>query len=117
MAQTCPQCQSQASDEANHCPSCGAALSAAAAPAQGAPASGPPQGSIPPPAAAPAGAGAGASTFRGAGLSGQLFQSLVSNDTTQAANTGKAIASLAAALNGKTQASASGSGGSTITIG
>jgi hypothetical protein len=52
-----------------------------------------------------------------AGLSGQLFQSLVQNDTTQAANTGKAIASLAAALNGKTQASGSGSGGTTVTIG
>ena len=49
-----------------------------------------------------------------AGLSGQLFQALVSNDTTQAANTGKAIASLAAALNGKSQASG---GGTTITVG
>jgi hypothetical protein len=36
-----------------------------------------------------------------AGLSGQLYQALVANDTTQAANTGKAIATLAAALNGK----------------
>jgi len=36
-----------------------------------------------------------------AGLSGQLYQALVQNDTTQAANTGKAIATLAAALNGK----------------
>jgi hypothetical protein len=43
------------------------------------------------------GAGQGAS-----GLSNQLYQTLVQNDTTQAANTGKAIASLAAALNGKT---------------
>lgn len=41
-------------------------------------------------------AGAGA-----AGLSGQLYQALVQNDTTQAANAGKAIATLAAALNGK----------------
>lgn len=49
-----------------------------------------------------------------AGLSGQLFTQLVQNDTTQAANTGKAIATLAAALNGKSQASA---GGQTITIG
>jgi hypothetical protein len=39
-----------------------------------------------------------------AGLSGQLYQALVQNDTTQAGNIGKAIASLAAALNGKTQA-------------
>lgn len=36
-----------------------------------------------------------------AGLSGQLYQALVANDTTQAANTGKAIATLAAAMNGK----------------
>jgi hypothetical protein len=36
-----------------------------------------------------------------AGLSGSLYQTLVQNDTTQAANTGKAIATLAAALNGK----------------
>jgi hypothetical protein len=67
MAQTCPQCQSQASDEANHCPNCGAALSAAAAPAQAAPpqaapAAGPPPGSTPPPAAAAAGAGAAAAS-------------------------------------------------------
>lgn len=39
-----------------------------------------------------------------AGLSGQLYQALVSNDTAQAKNTGAAIASLAAALNGRTQA-------------
>jgi hypothetical protein len=37
-----------------------------------------------------------------AGLSGSLYEQLVQNDTTQAANTGKAIASLAAAMNGKT---------------
>jgi hypothetical protein len=43
-----------------------------------------------------------------AGLSGQLYQQLVSNDTTQSANTGKAIATLAAALNGKSQNSAGG---------
>ncbi len=49
-----------------------------------------------------------------AGLSGQLYQALVQNDTTQAANTGKAIAALAAALNGKGQASGSGT---TVTIG
>ncbi len=64
MAQTCPQCQSQAGDDANHCPSCGALLSAGAAPPQGATAAaGPPPGSTPPPpqAAAPAGAGAAAS--------------------------------------------------------
>lgn len=52
-----------------------------------------------------------------AGLSGQLYQALVQNDTTQAVNTGKAIAALAAALNGKAQASAGGTGGTTITLG
>jgi hypothetical protein len=49
-----------------------------------------------------------------AGISGNLYSSLVQNDTTQAANTGKAIAALAAALGGKSQASL---GGQTITIG
>ncbi len=49
-----------------------------------------------------------------AGLSGQLFQALVQNDTTQAANTGKAIATLAAALSGRNQANA---GGITISTG
>jgi hypothetical protein len=49
-----------------------------------------------------------------AGLSGQLFSTLVANDTTQAANAGKAIASLAAALSGKTQATI---GSTPITIG
>jgi hypothetical protein len=48
-----------------------------------------------------------------AGLSGQLYQALVSNDTTQTANIGKAIASLAAALNGKSQANI---GGTTLQI-
>lgn len=39
-----------------------------------------------------------------AGLSGQLYQALVNNDTNAAANTGRAIATLAAALNGKSSA-------------
>jgi hypothetical protein len=43
-----------------------------------------------------------------AGLSGQLYSALVQNDTTQAANTGKAIATLAAALNGKSSNSIGG---------
>ena len=43
-----------------------------------------------------------------AGLSGQLFRPWSKNDTTQAANTGKAIATLAAAMNGKTNVSAGG---------
>lgn len=38
-----------------------------------------------------------------ANLSGNLYQTLVQNDTASAANTGKAIATLAAALNGKSQ--------------
>jgi hypothetical protein len=50
-----------------------------------------------------------------AGLSGQLYQTLVQNDTTQAANTGKAIATLAAALNGKSQNS--GPGNITVSTG
>lgn len=54
-------------------------------------------------------AGAGLS-----GLSGQLYTALVQNDTTQAANIGKSIATLAAALNGKTSTNA---GGQTLTIG
>jgi hypothetical protein len=49
-----------------------------------------------------------------AGLSGQLYTALVQNDTTQSANIGKAIASLAAALNGKSQAKL---GSTPITIG
>jgi hypothetical protein len=49
-----------------------------------------------------------------AGLSGQLYQALVANDTTQAANAGKAIASLAAALSGKSQATI---GSTPITVG
>ena len=48
-----------------------------------------------------------------AGLSGQLYQALVANDTTQAHNTGQAIATLAAALNGKTSVNA---GSTNITV-
>jgi hypothetical protein len=49
-----------------------------------------------------------------AGLSGNLYSALVSNDTTQSANMGKAIATLAAALNGKSNNSF---GGTTVTTG
>jgi len=52
-----------------------------------------------------------------AGLSGDLYKALIANDTAQAANTGKAIATLAAALNGRSQASSPGVGGTTISIG
>ena len=38
MPKTCPQCQNETTDEANHCPSCGAALAGGAAPAAGGPA-------------------------------------------------------------------------------
>jgi hypothetical protein len=62
MAQTCPQCQSQAGDEANHCPNCGASLSTAAAAPHDASATGPASGSsAPPPAAAAAPTAAAAS--------------------------------------------------------
>jgi len=43
-----------------------------------------------------------------AGLSGQLYQALVQNDTAAAANTGKAIATLAAAMNGRSQTTLGG---------
>jgi hypothetical protein len=55
MPQTCPQCQTEAGEGANHCPNCGAQFSAAAA-TQGAPAGGTPTAPT-----APAGAGARAS--------------------------------------------------------
>jgi hypothetical protein len=63
MPQTCPQCQSEASDVANNCPNCGARLSAAPQDAAAAPSapsapSAPPTASAPPAQAAPAGAAA-----------------------------------------------------------
>ena len=51
MPKTCPQCQSEAADDASACPSCGASLSAGATATQAAPA-----GSAPAPATAPAAA-------------------------------------------------------------
>ncbi len=59
MPQTCPQCQSQAADDATFCPSCGAALSATSTGTQDAPTVGAPATA----AAAPAGATASASTM------------------------------------------------------
>lgn len=53
MPKTCPQCQSEAADEATYCPSCGTALGAAAT------------SPAPPPAGAPAGAGAPAAATTG----------------------------------------------------
>ena len=50
-----------------------------------------------------------------AGLSGQLYSTLVQNDTQAAANTGKAIANLASALNGKSPGTSAG--GITISTG
>jgi hypothetical protein len=52
MPKTCPQCQSEAADEATTCPSCGTALGSAAG------ASAASATTAPPPAGAPAGAGA-----------------------------------------------------------
>jgi hypothetical protein len=42
MPKTCSQCQTEAADEANHCPNCGAALSPEAAATQAAPVAGAP---------------------------------------------------------------------------
>src|ERR1700683_1877813 len=53
MPQTCPQCQSEAGDDASACPSCGAALSAGSTATQAAPVS-----TAPAPAPAPATTGA-----------------------------------------------------------
>jgi hypothetical protein len=63
MPQTCPQCQTEAADEAGFCPSCGTSLSGAATATQAPPAtSGPPATSAPAAAtAAPAGVPASAS--------------------------------------------------------
>jgi zinc-ribbon domain len=54
MPRTCPQCQSEAADEAVFCPNCGASLGAGAANAQGPPTTSPPAAGAP--SAAPAGA-------------------------------------------------------------
>jgi zinc-ribbon domain len=67
MPQTCPQCQSEAADDATFCASCGSSLSAAStgAPATGAPATGAPATGAPAtgaPAAAAAASSGGAST-------------------------------------------------------
>jgi len=53
------------------------------------------------------------SGLQSAGLSGDLYKTLVQNDTAAAANTGKAIATLAAALNGK---SSNTIGGTNISV-
>jgi hypothetical protein len=44
MPKTCPQCQSETTDDANHCPSCGAAMTAGATPAAAGPAQSAPTG-------------------------------------------------------------------------
>ena len=62
MPKTCPQCQNVTTDDANHCPSCGAALNPAQE-AQGVPMAGPASAAGPAPAAAgPAPAAAGGSS-------------------------------------------------------
>ncbi len=53
MPQTCPQCQSEAADEATSCPSCGASLARGVAAAATTPAMGAPAGAGAPAAAAP----------------------------------------------------------------
>jgi hypothetical protein len=58
MPQTCPQCQTGASDDAGFCPSCGAALAGATTTAQAAPAAG-----VPGATAAPVGAATGGSSL------------------------------------------------------
>jgi len=57
MPQTCPQCQSEASDDAGFCPNCGTALGGAATTAQAAPSPGAPGA-----AGAPASVGAASGT-------------------------------------------------------
>jgi zinc-ribbon domain len=59
MPQTCPQCQSEAAEDAKFCPSCGATLSAGATATQEAP----PVSTQAPAAAAPASAAPGASSL------------------------------------------------------
>jgi hypothetical protein len=60
MPKTCPQCQSEAADDANNCPSCGAALATAAPTAA-------------PPPVAPAGAGAPATAAAGSSIPAYKF--------------------------------------------
>jgi hypothetical protein len=57
MSQTCPQCQTEAADDASACPSCGATLGSSSSATQAAPAV-----SAPAPAAAPAAAASSASS-------------------------------------------------------
>ena len=59
MPQTCPQCQSQAADDATACPSCGATLGSSSTATQAAPAVSTPA----PAAAAPAAAAGGTSSI------------------------------------------------------
>jgi zinc-ribbon domain len=49
MPQTCPQCQSQATDDDAYCPSCGAALATSSTGAQAAPTASAPAPGGPPP--------------------------------------------------------------------
>jgi len=62
MPQTCPQCQTQAADDATACPSCGASLGSSSTATQAAPAvSAPTPPAAAPPAAAPPAATSGSS--------------------------------------------------------
>ncbi len=69
MPKTCPQCQSQAADDATACPSCGATLGSSstatqAAPAVSAPAPAAPAPAAPAPAPAPAPAASSVPAFK-----------------------------------------------------
>jgi hypothetical protein len=74
MPQTCPQCQSQAPDDANHCSNCGAPLRAAAAsasaPPPGGPATAPAAGPVPGAGPGPAPGSAGGPAASTPGTSG-----------------------------------------------
>ena len=63
MSQTCPQCQGEAADTANFCPTCGATLTAAPAAPRPPPPPGSSVGGAAPPPAAPAGSGLPAYRF------------------------------------------------------
>lgn len=60
MSQTCPQCQTEAADEAGFCPSCGASLGGAATATQDAPPASAPATATAAPAGVPASAAGGA---------------------------------------------------------
>ena len=68
MPQTCPTCQSQATDDATFCPSCGAALSSSSTATQG------PAGGAPAPAAASARTAPAANASSGSAVPAYKFE-------------------------------------------